>query len=120
MGASITVDSASSWDNYVKKHLAAKPYRNQGWVHFCKVTLIMPATVSGSNIFHPTSTPIPNDTNNNSVSPEPESPPVTLSDPHDVNDSDHDKVSNYPFNIFCSLICIDPTPAKLWLSETSS
>ena len=26
------------------------------WVHFCKVTLIMLLTASGSNVFHPTST----------------------------------------------------------------
>jgi len=33
-GASITVDSASSWEDYVKKHPEAKPFWNKGWPHF--------------------------------------------------------------------------------------
>lgn len=52
-GASITVDTASSWDDYIKKHPAAKPFRNRGWVHLQRMTDIMPSTVSGSHVFHP-------------------------------------------------------------------
>ena len=52
-GASITVDTASSWDDYIKKHPAAKPFRNRGWVHLQRMTDIMPLTVSGSHVFHP-------------------------------------------------------------------
>jgi hypothetical protein len=99
-GASITADSASSWDDYVKKHPGAKPFRNKGWVHFTKVALIMPSTASGSNVFHPTFPP--DDADHQSVSPEPESPPQTLSDPQDVDDSDHDEVSNNYFDSHCS------------------
>ncbi|KAF8151322.1 hypothetical protein B0H34DRAFT_810484 [Crassisporium funariophilum] len=90
-GATITADSSSSWDHYVKQHPAAKPFRNKGWVHFRKVALIMLSTAAGSNIFHPTSTLASNDTNNNSVSPEPKSPPKALADPQDVDDLDHEE-----------------------------
>ena len=51
-GASITVDTASSWDNYIKKHPAAKPFQNRGWVHLQRMTDIMLSTVSGSHVFH--------------------------------------------------------------------
>ncbi|KAG5650565.1 hypothetical protein H0H81_011808 [Sphagnurus paluster] len=68
MGATITADSASSWDNYVKQYPPAKPFHNKGWVHFHKVTLIMPSTAS--------------------VSPEPHSSPETWTDPQDVDDLD--------------------------------
>jgi len=53
-GANINVHSASSWDDYVKKHPSAKPFRNKGWPHLLKVTLIMPTTASGANVFVPT------------------------------------------------------------------
>ncbi|KAF8815702.1 hypothetical protein BYT27DRAFT_7064918, partial [Phlegmacium glaucopus] len=36
-GANINVHSASSWEDYVKKHPAAKPFRNKGWGHLGKV-----------------------------------------------------------------------------------
>jgi len=53
-GANINVHSASSWDDYVKKHVAAKPFRNKGWPHFENVARIMPSTASGANVFIPT------------------------------------------------------------------
>jgi hypothetical protein len=58
-GASITPATSSSWDDYVRKHPAAKPFRNKGWVHLHKVADIMPSTISGSNVYHPTGTHAP-------------------------------------------------------------
>ncbi|KDR65022.1 hypothetical protein GALMADRAFT_82385 [Galerina marginata CBS 339.88] len=100
-GASITADSASSWDDYVKKHPEAKPFRNKGWRHFNKVALIMPSTAAGANVFHPTAGPsTPDDDSDRAVSPEPTPPPASSdsSDPPDHGDSDEDEVCNYlPF-----------------------
>lgn len=61
-GADINIHSASSWDDYVKKHPAAKPFRNKGWAHFAKVALIMPSTASGANVFVPSQENAPGDT----------------------------------------------------------
>jgi hypothetical protein len=36
-------DSVSSWDDYVKQHPEAKPFRNKGWNHFNKIMLLMPS-----------------------------------------------------------------------------
>ncbi|KJA13473.1 hypothetical protein HYPSUDRAFT_125539, partial [Hypholoma sublateritium FD-334 SS-4] len=38
-GADINIYSALSWDDYVKKHPAAKPFRNRGWVHLENMAL---------------------------------------------------------------------------------
>ena len=46
-GASITLHSTSSWDDYVKSHPEAKPFRNKGWQCFTKVSLIMPRECHG-------------------------------------------------------------------------
>ena len=93
-GASITVNTASSWDDYVKKHPKAKPFRNSGWMHFNKVTLIMPATPAGAHVFHPTArVSTPDDVNDHPSSPDPTPPPVS-SDPQDGEDPGHDEVSN--------------------------
>jgi len=48
-----------AWDDYVRKHPAAKPFQNKGWVHLHKVADIMPSTISGSNVYHPTGTHAP-------------------------------------------------------------
>lgn len=55
-GASITAHTASSWEDYVKCHPGAKPFRNKGWVHLAKVSLLMPSTAIGVNVYHPTVT----------------------------------------------------------------
>ena len=68
-GASITPHSASSWDDYVKSHPEAKPFRNKGWRFFTKVSLIMPSTTVGANVFHPTAT-----LDEDQSSPPPQSP----------------------------------------------
>ena len=44
---------ASSWDDYVKKHPEAKPFRNKGWIHLRKFVDIMPSSTSSTNVFHP-------------------------------------------------------------------
>jgi hypothetical protein len=93
-GASITSATSSSWDDYVKKHPAAKPFRNKGWVHLHKLALIMPSSTPGSNVYHaaiaqlaapstsppPTtiaaSSPVP--LSRNSATPEPETVPVSV------------------------------------------
>jgi len=93
-GASITIDSALSWDDYVKKHPKAKPFRNNGWMHFNKVALIMWSTPAGAHIFHPTvRASTPDDVGDPLSSPEPTPPPVS-SDPRDGEDLDHDEVNN--------------------------
>ncbi|TFK23132.1 hypothetical protein FA15DRAFT_571423, partial [Coprinopsis marcescibilis] len=49
-GASITPETASSWDDYVHHHPDAKPFCNRGWCHLSMVTELMPSTVSGTNV----------------------------------------------------------------------
>ncbi|KAF9455145.1 hypothetical protein BDZ94DRAFT_1180587, partial [Collybia nuda] len=83
--ASITANTASSWDDYVKKHPEAKPFRNHGWPHLNKFLDIMPSTPAGANVYHPsTSQPLPSTLISqppstptdlhSSSSPEPDSP----------------------------------------------
>ncbi|KAH9159488.1 hypothetical protein EDB89DRAFT_1864979 [Lactarius sanguifluus] len=50
-GASIDEATADSWEAYVAKHKDAKPFRNVGWVHLQKVSLLLPVTARGINIF---------------------------------------------------------------------
>ncbi|KAH9172301.1 hypothetical protein EDB89DRAFT_1851340 [Lactarius sanguifluus] len=50
-GASIDEATADSWEAYVAKHKDAKPFRNAGWVHLQKVSLLLPVTARGINIF---------------------------------------------------------------------
>ena len=52
-GPSITPATASSWDDYVKKHPDAKPFWNKGWPHLDKISLIILAVASGANVFFP-------------------------------------------------------------------
>ncbi|EDR11712.1 uncharacterized protein LACBIDRAFT_314239 [Laccaria bicolor S238N-H82] len=50
-GASINPDTASLWEDYVKqRHPDAKPFRNNGWVHLQKMSLIMPSSTPGANV----------------------------------------------------------------------
>ncbi|KAF5312245.1 hypothetical protein D9619_003790 [Psilocybe cf. subviscida] len=63
-GASIDVHTASSWDDYARRHPDARPFRNKGWVHFRKMEMLMPATVAGANVYHASSAasePVDND-----------------------------------------------------------
>jgi hypothetical protein len=75
-GAGITVETASSWDAYVKAHPEAKPFRNKGYANFDKIASLMPSTTPGAHVFHPTAsqtmTTVPS-TGNPSPSP-PNSP----------------------------------------------
>jgi hypothetical protein len=52
-GASIDESTSNSWEAYVAKHKDAKPFRNAGWIHFQKVSLLLPATARGTNVFRP-------------------------------------------------------------------
>jgi hypothetical protein len=77
-GASITPHTASSWEDYVKHHPEAKPFRNKGWCHFANVSLLMPSSAVGANVFHPTGThdedsgtPAPSEPNSTSQRDEP-------------------------------------------------
>ncbi|KAF8808362.1 hypothetical protein BYT27DRAFT_7096815 [Phlegmacium glaucopus] len=94
-GASITANSASSWDDYVKKHPEAKPFRNKGWKHFNKVASIMPFTPACAHVFYPiTGAPTPIDDSDRLSSPEPTPPPASSSDSQDLDDSDNEEVSH--------------------------
>ena len=53
-GASINPHTASSWDDYVKSHPEPKPFRNKGWPHLTKMSLLMPSMPVGAHVFHPT------------------------------------------------------------------
>jgi hypothetical protein len=56
-GATINIHTASSWDDYVRVHPEARPFRNKGWPLFRKMELLMPATVTGANVYHAASAP---------------------------------------------------------------
>jgi len=99
-GASIMLHLASSWDDYVKIHPEAKPFYNKGWCHFTKVSLIMPSTAVGANIFYPTvtqdeghSSPPPSEPNSSQQLDEPSETPA-------LNDSDGDEVCSALFILF--------------------
>ncbi|KAF8816147.1 hypothetical protein BYT27DRAFT_7221677 [Phlegmacium glaucopus] len=82
-GASITANSASSWDDYVKKHPEAKP----------KVASIMPFTPAGAHVFYPIAgAPTPIDDSDRLSSPEPTPPPASSSDSQDLDNSDNEEV----------------------------
>ncbi|KAF8964770.1 hypothetical protein BDZ97DRAFT_1918729 [Flammula alnicola] len=52
-GASITPEMEDTWSDFLKVHKDAKPFKNKGWVHLEKVSLLMPATVKGKHVFRP-------------------------------------------------------------------
>ncbi|KAF8152620.1 hypothetical protein B0H34DRAFT_663959, partial [Crassisporium funariophilum] len=58
-GATIDIHTASPWDNYVKVHPEAKPFRNKGWPYSCKMEMLIPVTVAGANVYHAASVPLP-------------------------------------------------------------
>ncbi|PPQ97013.1 hypothetical protein CVT26_006439 [Gymnopilus dilepis] len=87
-GATITVDTAASWDDYVKKHPEAKPFRNKGWPYFSKISHILPSTAAGANIFHPTTDP--DNSSERSSSPDPGSTPPDSSEVNDTESSDRE------------------------------
>lgn len=58
-GATIDVHTTSSWDDYLKVHPQAKPFRNRGWPYFGKMQELMPPTVTGANVYHAASAPPP-------------------------------------------------------------
>jgi len=77
-GASITPDTASSWEDYVKHHPEAKPFRNKGWPHFDQVSLLMPSLAVGANVYHPTG--IEKENSGSPAPSEPDGPSVNNSD----------------------------------------
>lgn len=45
-------DSESTWESYLARNPDAKPFKNKGWVHFCKLNDLIPnAKVQGTNVF---------------------------------------------------------------------
>ncbi|KAF8992398.1 hypothetical protein BDQ17DRAFT_209154 [Cyathus striatus] len=72
-GASITAETASTWDDYIARHPEAKPFRNRGWPYLHQFEALMPSATVGLNVFHPmASTPTPTP---------PPTTPTTLSEP---------------------------------------
>ena len=54
MGCSITAESLGTWEAFIAKNPAAKPFKNKGWAHFDKMALILPdMAVHGGNGFCP-------------------------------------------------------------------
>ncbi|TFK22797.1 hypothetical protein FA15DRAFT_671125 [Coprinopsis marcescibilis] len=53
-GASITPDTASSWDDSVAHNEGAKPFRNKGWSHLDLMEQLSPSPATGAGVFHPT------------------------------------------------------------------
>ncbi|PPQ79922.1 hypothetical protein CVT25_002996 [Psilocybe cyanescens] len=108
-GASITLDSASSWDDYVKKHPGAKPFHNKGWCHLLKVALLMPSTATGANVYHPTAAvedpPSPAATSEHSSVPHSDEQPEFL----DHEDSDDDQPQSQA-SAPCKCACEPTTP----------
>ncbi|KDR71951.1 hypothetical protein GALMADRAFT_213445 [Galerina marginata CBS 339.88] len=52
-GASITPDMEDAWRDFLLIHKDAKPFKNKGWVHLEKMTMLMPTTVRGTYVFRP-------------------------------------------------------------------
>ncbi|KAJ7477741.1 hypothetical protein B0H11DRAFT_2424779 [Mycena galericulata] len=52
-GASITADTKSSWDDYVRVHPNAKPFRNKGWPYYSQLEGLVPPETSGIHIYRP-------------------------------------------------------------------
>ncbi|KAJ3793709.1 hypothetical protein GGU11DRAFT_663290, partial [Lentinula aff. detonsa] len=50
-GAGITTLTSRSWDDFVKKHKEAKPFRNCGWPFLHDVERIMPYQPKGTLVF---------------------------------------------------------------------
>ncbi|KAF9476666.1 hypothetical protein BDN70DRAFT_882131 [Pholiota conissans] len=52
-GADISPDMESQWETFLKSHSLARPFKNHGWIHLEKVTMIMPATLRGHHVYLP-------------------------------------------------------------------
>ncbi|KAK6987883.1 Myb-DNA-bind-3 domain-containing protein [Favolaschia claudopus] len=53
-GACIDAASSGTWDAFVKRNKAAKPFRNAGWTHLKTFRQLMPdAAPKGSHVFRP-------------------------------------------------------------------
>ncbi|KAJ7776063.1 hypothetical protein DFH07DRAFT_951971 [Mycena maculata] len=52
-GASITADTKSSWDDYVRVHPNAKPFRNKGWPYYSQLEELVPPETSSIHIYRP-------------------------------------------------------------------
>ncbi|KAJ3735133.1 hypothetical protein DFJ43DRAFT_1151769 [Lentinula guzmanii] len=52
-GAGITTLTSRSWDDFVKKHKEAKPFRNRGWPFLHDFERIMPYQPKGTLVFRP-------------------------------------------------------------------
>ena len=107
-GASITVDSASSWEDYVKKHPEAKPFQNNGWPLFCKVVELMPLTPTGANVFHQSASQDQSDGGDASLTPKADltpAPPVitvqkSVDAPIELSDSETEVSFSLSYFIF--------------------
>ncbi|KAH6906646.1 hypothetical protein BKA70DRAFT_1428729 [Coprinopsis sp. MPI-PUGE-AT-0042] len=56
-GCGITPESADTWDEYVRHHPEAKPFRNRGWRHVQRFEMLIPnSTPRGANVVYPSQT----------------------------------------------------------------
>ncbi|KAF9050458.1 hypothetical protein BJ165DRAFT_1341635 [Panaeolus papilionaceus] len=96
-GAGITPASSSSWDDYVKKHKGAAPFRNKGWRYLSFMDVLIPSSrARGSHTFYPASSGSSDSTSTGSGSnsghiESPESTDNEEADDEDAPESDNDE-----------------------------
>lgn len=52
-GSGINIRTQSTWDDYVRQHPGAAPFRNKGWEHWDDMADIMPAKLCGKHVVRP-------------------------------------------------------------------
>ncbi|KIO08140.1 hypothetical protein M404DRAFT_23411 [Pisolithus tinctorius Marx 270] len=58
-GVMILLDNTNHWDQYVKAHKDAKPFRNSSFPHFARIELLLPSHGQGQFIYQPHTTTMP-------------------------------------------------------------
>ncbi|KAF7371918.1 hypothetical protein MVEN_00049500 [Mycena venus] len=53
-GASIDANTKSTWDDYVRAHPKAKPFRNRGWEFRTKMCQLVPLRATGAHVYRGT------------------------------------------------------------------